>query len=406
MTERDSIFVDLETLNVVFKSDGRFTVALNFSSALDRLLSLVSSRKPGYDVYLVIKPRKAGTGDLVIDELSLTGFPCTVDREELIKVLGIFRKLHGVNDVYLCNWVHNYIACARVDNFESVFYYGSCVMKLTVESRLVKTVEFFNSQLEFHDAGNVDYSGYGDVGLVDTDGLVARYPELRDVKVPQLTVLAPIIHSYKSALKLETESLYSELLGSPKKEKVEEVAEEKSQPQTIKEPTPKVKPAAKKEEPVGEDTPAQNPKVRQRLTIAAKLFVAASLCLSFALGVSLCMSFIASGAPSRSAEFYAEKDAKIAGLQGVATYYSNAVDTNRTLTERYEYAIQNQLGVTIVGFEHSVAETNFRCACASSDLMTSFEEYLGEKYIVVNSSNLGESERNGQTIYQFSVSVM
>lgn len=409
MNERDSIFVDLENLNVVFKSEGRFTVALNFSSALDRLLTLISSRKPGYDVYLVIKPKRPGTGDLVIDELSMTGFPCEVSRGELTKVLSIFRKLHGVNDVYLCNWVHNYIACARVDNFESVFYYGNGVMKLAVEGRMVKTVEFFDSQIKFHDAGNVDYSGYGDVGLVDTDGLVARYPELRDIKAPQLTILAPLIRSYKDALKLETEQLYSKLIGSTKKEEpkpeVKDVAPEPAKQEEAPAPKP-VESEPPLEEAVAVELAECKPKVKQRLSVAAKLFVAASVVLAFTLGASARMYFIAQGSPVRSADFYAEKDARIAGLQRLVSMYNTAEDTNTNLVERVAYAKQNTLGITIVGFEHSTTETNFRCACASNGMMASFEEYLGEKYTVVSSSDLGEAESNGQTVYQFTVSVM
>lgn len=409
MIDRDMIFVDVETLNAVFYTYGKFSAALNFSSAIGRLLELISSRKPGYDVYLVMKPKKPGTGDIIIDELSMTGLPFTANSVELRSIQNIFIKLHGVNNVYLCNWAHNYITCARVDSFESVFYYGSSVVKLVAENRMVKSVEFFNSQKHFHDSGNEEYSGYGDVGLLDTDGLSALHPELHAVNAPQLTVLAPLIHSYKAAMKLDlVEYVLPEYRVPPEDSAPNDLQEKAELPKA----TPPKKLTAQKSDPPKtakrkiDPQPVVVPKRRSKLSNVAKVFTAASLCLAFLLGVSLRINVLASGHPVQSGVFYSEKDALINSIRALSTYYTTADGSVQSLADRYAYVAGNDIGVSVVGFSHTANETTFRCACASNSMLAAFLDYVGQKYVVTQTAELGEAESNGSTVYQFEISLM
>ena len=79
MADKYCIFVDVDSLNVLYKCGDKFVAALSYSTSLDRLGETLPALGAGFDIYLCMKPRAPGEGDLVIDELSITGLPFTVD---------------------------------------------------------------------------------------------------------------------------------------------------------------------------------------------------------------------------------------------------------------------------------------------------------------------------------------
>ena len=146
MAEKYCIFVDLDSLNVLYKCGSKFVAALSYSSSIDRIGDTLPALGAGFDIYLCLKPRAPGEGDLVIDELSITGLPFTVDSEELYQVLRYFREYHGFGEVYLCNWVSNYIQSARVQTFKSVVYYGDRVAMLGVKDSILESFKLYANQ--------------------------------------------------------------------------------------------------------------------------------------------------------------------------------------------------------------------------------------------------------------------
>lgn len=408
MAERNAVIVDLSTLNVVFKLGSTFVLTLNYSSGVDRLAEMLPSLGPGYDIYLCLKPRFEGEGDIVIDELSLTGLPCVADSEELYTVLKFFRDSSGVSDVYLCNWVANYIAVARVATFTSVFYYGERVVMLKVKDRLPEAFSCFDSQLQFTETVGEDFDGYGDLGLLDIDGIKAQYPELSGGSKAQLTAIAPLVQCYRTPMKLNTEELYGRLEvkrcekldtlpAATVKDEAVVVADDPQVAVASEElPEPPVVPTSKKslKEPMQFH--------RTPTPLLAKLLVGVSLVLAF--GVGACAHIVlGTKAPAMNDGYYAQADARISGLQQLAVVYSSAYDTLKGVTAAFDYCQSADLGVSIAGFEYTMYNIVVRCACASEDISSAFTDYIAEKYTVISTNDLGMTEVDGQTVYQFSV---
>lgn len=408
MAERNAVIVDLSNLNVVFKLGTTFVLTLNYSSGVDRLAEMLPSLGPGYDIYLCLKPRFEGEGDIVIDELSLAGLPCVADSDELYTVLKFFRDSSGVSDVYLCNWVANYIAVARVATFTSVFYYGERVAMLKVKDRLPESFSCFDNQLQFTETVGDDFDGYGDLGLLDIDGIKAQYPELSGGSKAQLTAIAPLVQCYRTPIKLDTEELFGRL-EVKRREKLDVL------------PTPPVKDdvilavedpqiaVASEELPEPPVPSAPGKSVKESLhfrktptPLLAKLLVGVSLVLAFGVGACAHTVFSAK-TPALHEEFYAQADARISGLQQLAVVYTSAYNTLKGATSAFDYCQSSDLGVSIAGFEYTLDNIVVRCACASEDISSAFTNYIAEKYTVISTNDLGMTEVDGQTVYQFSV---
>ena len=165
-----SVFIDLSNMNVLIHNGMKFSVAMNYSNALERLGSMLSSIGRRYNIYLCLKGRPCGEGNYVIDRLSMSGAPFCVDASEILKVLKYFHSCNGVNEVYLCNWLNNYVECARTSTFDSVFYYGNRVGYARVENHLLSAFQLFGNPTDFEESIGQGYNGYGDLGLIDVDG--------------------------------------------------------------------------------------------------------------------------------------------------------------------------------------------------------------------------------------------
>lgn len=424
MTEegRSAVFVDLSSLNVVFKLRGKFTCALNYGTGLEHLASVMPALGTGYDIYLCLMPRAKGEGDLIIDELSLSGVPFVADSKELLQALRYFRDSSGVGDVYLCNWLANYIACARVSSFESVFFYGDRVARIEVKNRLLETFELYNSQFEFMEAaGKENLNRYGDTDLIDANGLAAQYPELHAVSKVQLTCLAPLVQSYRSPVKITTDELYERLranytdgtpsestnyiAGTPSESKTSlatDVPEDAFEP-----------PVDKNMLPVSEEIPdcPKMPVKKKRqfhvgkLPFLAKFFLWISCVLAFTIGV-FCNVVLNTTVDEPSSQYFTDLDARIATLQSLSLVYTEATENFSRVSEMFDYINNSGLSVTIMGFDYNVTGSEVRCACASRETIDSFQEYIGESYTVVSTNDLGQSMGADGTVYQFSVSFM
>ena len=412
MTERTALFVDLDSLNVLYKVGGKFVAALNYNAGVDRIGETLPALGAGFDVYLCMKPRAVGEGDLVIDELSITGLPFTVDSEELYSVLKFFRDYSGFGEVYLCNWVNNFISLSRVKTFESAVYYGSRVAHMKVKDSILTDFNIYNNQHEFFDAVQMVYDGHGDVGLLDVDGLKAQYNELSGGSVPQLTALAPLIWCYRTSLKIETGELFERLResrglgtyfanthvehGTSHVEAVS-VHDENLIPATEEPPKPKAE--VKSSEPDEIDNIDFS---RAKTPILAKLaFVACCL-------VALCFGSFAgivskSGNIVSNLDYFNQTDERIAKISELNMIYSNDVDVAGFSKEAIAYMQSNELGVSVTGFEYLSDNATVRCSSASDSTSEAFAEYVSQKYTVYDIYSLGSAEVGGETVYQYSV---
>lgn len=405
---RSAVFVDLSSLNVVFKLNDKFMCALNYGSGLEHLASVMPALGTGYDIYLCLMPRAEGEGDMVVSELGLGGLPFTVNSEELYQVLKYFRESSGVGEVYLCNWLANYIACARVPSFESVFFYGDRVAYISVKSKMLETFKLYDNQLAFTDGFEGDYTGYGDVDLIDANGLSAQYPELHSVSKVQMTCLAPLIQSYRSPMRVATDELYEKLKA--KYQRGEDVNLT---------PRPGVKPEPEPVEdvniqPATEEIPEppELPKERKRPSLklgrtplVAKALIGVSCAMAFTIGVFTNVVLNTDTNQVRE-QYFIDADNRIAALQSMATVYTGAMDNSQKAVDMFAYVNNSGLAVTIMGFDFNVNGSEVRCACASQELATSYQEYIGESYTVVSTNDLGQSQGADGTVYQFSISFM
>ena len=407
MEIRNAIFVDLDSLNVMYKLGDKFVAATSYANAIARLGETAPAFGPGYDVYLCLKPRAPGEGDLVINELSLVGLPFTVDAEELYHVLRFFHTTSGVSDVYLCNWVHNYIESARVPTFSSVMYYGTRVCKLSVKDRLIESFCIYDSQSDFMTQDGEGYTGYGDLGLLDVDGLKARRPELSKGSKAQLTAIAPLVQCQHTSCVLNTLDLFERLkldrVGS-----VQTVSDvPPSDDEAVEEP-PKVDPATV---PVGEipvPPVKAKPKAKVRETklkaptpVSVKVLLASAMAMSLALGISTGIS--CKPTDDYSDAYYQEIDERIAYMQEFVSVYSAGDSLVADTKKALEICINNNLGITIVGFESTLDNYIVRCMSADSDAMNKYIEYIGDTYFVVSNNDLGRHETADGIVYQFSV---
>lgn len=417
MSIRDSLFVDVSNLNVLYKSRDKFAAALNFSSGLDRLCVL-SGVSPCIDVYLCVRPRPIGDGDMVIDELSMISLPFTCNKEEINSIIKFFKGMRGVSNIYICNWVHNFIEVARVPTFTSVIFYADYVMRMDVKDKLLEAINFYWDAADFSNKTDEDPSFYGDVGLIDANSIRAQYPEFANVSKQQLAALAPLIACYKTTMKidalnlLETEEDTSKHEEEPKPSKSLELKEASNS-------TENVKPMASKEmevsegdsdsqhtsvKTVGAETTLDNitPKVRRKTPVMFKI-----------LGVVACFcAFVAGGLlgasatelqPSMTVSELLQAEAELSSLQQLAFSYSSAHSKVSDLVGYLDYVGNSGVGQTLLGFESVPEGVNFSFSVKEEKDKETLISYLGQKYTVLSSSDLGAFSVDGETTYRFSV---
>lgn len=411
MAEKYCIFVDLDSLNVLYKCGSKFVAALSYSSSIDRIGDTLPALGAGFDIYLCLKPRAPGEGDLVIDELSITGLPFTVDSEELYQVLRYFREYHGFGEVYLCNWVSNYIQSARVQTFKSVVYYGDRVAMLGVKDSILESFKLYANQREFEETDGRTFTGYGDVGLIDIDGFKAQYPEFASATKPQLTAVAPLVHSYRTSLRMETGDLFEKLKASRASgEKFHNTFVERVPKPPERPFDPGIMPPSEEgtetsvvdaeETEVYERTPAVA--TRHPVPILTKLLVAVTCLLAVAFGA--CAGIVVHDeGPADYSSYLNQVQSRIVQIQEMSTAYQQAGGFTQATAEALAYCKATTVPLTVLGLEHYNDQFIVRYSCVSEDDCQQFISYVGEKYLTVGYNSLGAADIEGQTVLQFTL---
>ncbi len=389
MDGKNSVFIDLSNMNVLFRDGAslKFVMVLNYAGALERLSATLSAWGSGYDLYLCLKPRAPGEGDYVIDDLSMSGAPFVVDAAELHSVLNFFRHSVGVSEIYLCNWLNNYVHQARVGTFDSAFYYGDRVLLLSAQEKMVTRFQIYNSAVEFYEANGSDFAGYGDLGLIDVDGFKAQYPEFRQATRSQITSIAPLAHCYRTSCRITTDDLYEQLTEFLKTGSLSDKGLE--QEPELEEPAVALEP----EEPadsqgLGIDFSDMGSRVKTRWTVPTVALVVASFVLTGVLAT--CYGYTRFGKVEDESEaFYAKIDERVQGLNRVKEVYQAMEQPEFDTVSVFDFVSNSGIEVIINGFERYPDKYVVRCSYVSDDIKDAFVEYISESYSVVSTADLG-----------------
>lgn len=407
MSVRNAIFVDVENLNVMYKLRDRFVTVLSYAGDLERLSEMAATLGTGYDIYLCMKPLMPGEGDIVLDELSVVGMPFSTKREDLFRILKFFRGFHGSNTVYLCNWMHNYVSSARVSSFESVFYYGSGVVRVEVSEGNISEVKFWKDQQAFGQEITVNDETYGDLGLLDVDGLRAQFPEVAELTNAALTAIAPLLRCYHTPIKLDTEQLYEAL--SNNRDYGSQVAQQEADPLVIDDPglTPTEEIPDVPEVPVEAPKPVKKAKrgitAKPSSSFLTNVLVGVT-CVACALQGAIQMDLIKGPETFGTPSFYEAAYERAQELNALSAIYREGATRTSDIKNVYEFCCGHELELTIVGFEYVDGNYTVRYNCVSNGESDAFAEYLSARFVVNSLNTLGVVAVDGQQVQQYKVS--
>ena len=197
---KNALFVDVSSLNVMFKLEDKFCIGSNYSHSPERLVTDAQALG-NFDVYLSMLPRLESESDFVIPQLSLGVVPFGVNKKELKSCLDFVTVIPGVDIIYICNSLANFIVPSKVSNYKTVLCYGDRYAYLEVKDKVIELFKVFNSQMDFQNEYEINC--YGDTDLIDFDLIKSQYPEFKDVKKQELTSLIPLIVAYRSNNKVD-----------------------------------------------------------------------------------------------------------------------------------------------------------------------------------------------------------
>lgn len=207
----DALFVDVSNLNVMYKVNGKFCLSVNYASCPEKLAMDAQALGSSFDVFLSMWPRPAGEGDITINGLSFGGVPFVALKEEVKAVFALVEKIPGVNTVYLCNALANFIIPSRVNNFKAVLCAGNRYAFVEVKDKMLSSMKMFDSQFDFYEEMGDDFTCHGDSDLIDVDTIKAQYPEFTEFKRNVIIPLTSMIMSYRSAYKMAMEDVKAEI---------------------------------------------------------------------------------------------------------------------------------------------------------------------------------------------------
>lgn len=197
---KNALFVDASYLNVMFKLEDKFCIGSNYSHSPERLVTDAQALG-NFDIYLSMLPRLESESDFVIPQLSLGVVPFGVNKKELKSCLDFVSVIPGVDIIYICNSLANFIVPSKVSNYKTVLCYGDRYAYLEVKDKVIELFKVFNSQMDFQNEYEINC--YGDTDLIDFDLIKSQYPEFKDVKKQELTSLVPLIVAYRSNNKVD-----------------------------------------------------------------------------------------------------------------------------------------------------------------------------------------------------------
>lgn len=377
----NALFIDAGNLNVLYKVDGRFSLGVSYMSCPEKLVTDVQALGSSYDVYVSLWPRIPSEADSIIQELSVGGVPFGVLGEEIKAVLNFVEKFPGVNNIYLCNALANFVIPARVSNFHAVLRYGSRFALVEVSDNLLSGLRVFDSQKDFYNKMGEDFSCYGDIDIVDVDTIRAQYPEFVEHKRNNIVPLVHLIVSYRSAYKVSADEVREQFFG----------AESTSNPTLIEEP-PKER-EKKVTSFVGEKPAVSKAKTKQapakRGIDVVSLLLAGVFCV--------CMLLLGIGYSMRNVEqraaFYSVQQqlyqSEVSKYSEPYMVYLRETDMAKQLSDLLSFVKSSGLDVNVLSAEGQSDQITVMFNC--SDLMAKdhLVSMMETKYTVLDVTEFG-----------------
>ena len=400
----DALFIDASNFNVLFKTNGKFVLGLEYSSCPEKLITDAQSLGSSYDIYVSLWPRPEGEGDLVIPGLSHGRVPFVVLKKELKKLLDYVSVFPGARNIFICNALANFIIPARVGNFQVVLPYGARYALVEVKGRILDSIRMFNNQREFYDVMGEEFTCYGDSDITDVDSIRAQYPELSEIKKNILVSLIPLIVSYRSVYFLE-HSRCLEIIEASEKEDTPN-AETFSETVEVEANSDKVNNAEVEESKQKSYKPKQNSVSKGTFSIARIVPTAVfSLCL-FTVGFGYSLKDVDSTVlmQNKGASDFNTASEIYQRLQPI---YTNGVGFAGKASSVLEYVENNEIGIQLSRLEAGVEGIRLYFGCNGTEKKDEFIAYLEDKF-VVSSVNSGDSitSAEGNVLQYYSVLVI
>lgn len=390
----DALFIDVGNLNTLYKVKGVFCMGVNYASCPSQLVIDAQALGSSFDVYLSMLPRIPDEGDVILPSLSVGHIPFAALRREVEAVLGLVEKIPGVNRIYLCNALANFIIPSRVNNFNTVLCYGSRYAVVEVKDKMLSGMRVFDSQTQFYSEYGEDYACYGDIDLIDIEKIRSQYPEFTEMKPSVIVPLVSLIMSYRSNYKLP----------------IDEVRHEMANGYIAHNPKPPVEvPPVRTELPDLELDIVEKPKRHKSNGHSVDWFVVGA---GFLCGVLMLINGIGyslSDVPSKVSTYSNDKtqfDVQRSSYSVLKDIYNAGYNTAGGAASVLSYIASSELPVQITASEVYSDRHMVRFSCTTGEIRDKLVSFVEQKYIVSEINEWGTTvDADQNIIHEYGITI-
>lgn len=398
----NALFLDLSNMNVMFKQEDRFVLGACYQKCPEQLLLDAQSLGSSYDIYVSLLPRIVGEGDIEIKGLSHGRVPFVALKSELKPVVDYLQKFHGASSIYFCNSFANFISRARVNTFQTVLPYGNRFAMLDVHDKIIDSIEVYESQYEFKEKMGESFTCYGDLDLIDVDGIKSQYPEFFDFNGNALLPVINMVCSYRSAYQVLMEDVVPLVQDAPVA--VIEEPEEEPAPKPPKKEVAKPKPVEKEE--IELPKPKVKRKKKKKVDVVSILFLLIIAAGAFGVGFGYSVRGVSGSLMTFNSNVtqYKKQAEPYAAVERVyRDSYNMALATSTVISAAQTF----EQPISIVGTEVSTENLMLTFTCNSVDTKDAFVTFMDSKFMVL-AVNEGQpmNDAGGNTIFQFTLTII
>lgn len=420
LENNSGVFLDPARMNVVYKKNNRFVLAINYSTCPERIALDSMALPSGSCAYIALLPLAAGEGDYVIDALSYGAVSFEVCAKEIVDLYNLFRNVTKIKTIYVCNALATTASVARVPTYESAVFYGNRVAVYSVEDKMLSNLEIYDSIDELYQARGDGFNCYGDVDLIDTNSLSSRYNELSELRPAEISHLACLFASYNTSFKIDIQDIIEDCMeiveGKLAREvekpvKPKELSEEEVQEveKTADEYSTKIRTPAKIHKPERElkvrnaeqsvnKTGVNHSRRKPKFGAFGILPVLVSVCSCFTIGASIGLGQVT----NKAVETGTPEDALVlaANAKQLGLIFDDSLGKCNYVSELYTFAKASGLNVTVEGFSSDTEAATVRAVIEGDDTMEKYIAYLETKYMVLSSDNLSITDGENGNVYE------
>lgn len=383
-----AIYIDTSNMNVLFVKDNVICTALNYSACPDSLVMDMKALGNSFDLYYILWPRIKQEGDVQIPGLNFGNVEFWAIKEELRALITLSESIDGVNNVYFCNYLVNFLLFTRVSNFTTILCYGSRYVKIDTVDKQPVSLKIFDNQIEFYNSVGEDFSCYGDMDLIDVDSIRALHPELEGYKKTVIIPITALIASIKSPFKLSLEDLKKELaLYIPEIPKVEEKVVQ---------------------EPVVEEDVSEVIKTRRRVKIdVVTLFATVVTCaFSLILGYGYQFRDVDKVIDNYTASL-GDYESELEYQNSIKDIYNKSFGFSGKMAEVLTYAKSSELEVIVTSVSCFNDRVVIQFSCISNDVKDKYCYYMERKYSLSGVSQYGViNNTDGTKTFEYGLTLL